>query len=174
MTRNTLQHAATSFNTLQHRYAASFVKSIVTRKPLQHTEPHCNTLQHAATHCKTLQHRYTASLVKSIVTLHPAKGSIRIIPALSRETAGTNLHKSSPQIFCVGKLVASWLLRISICIIPALVRNGWSKFSTVSSHLFCTTNVVESWLLRNVLQHIATCCNTLHTLQHTVTHQTSL
>jgi len=104
---NTLQHTATHCNTLQH--AATQVCSEFSQEYRDPQTPatHCNTLQHTATHCNTLQHRYAASLVKSIVTLRPAKGSIRIIPALSRETAGTNLQKSSPQIFCMVNLVAS-------------------------------------------------------------------
>ena len=44
---HTLQHTASSCNTLQH---------IPERRSEQHTATHCNTLQHAATRCNTLQH----------------------------------------------------------------------------------------------------------------------
>ena len=70
---NTLQHAATRCNSLQHTMHIEScdctLQHVVTHcNTLQHTAARCHTLQNTATHCNPLRH--TIHIAPCVVSLH--------------------------------------------------------------------------------------------------------
>jgi len=138
---NILQHTATRCNTMQH--------NAIHRYTLQHTTTHCNTLQYIATHCNTLQHtcntlRLTATHCNTL--LHTATHCNTL--QYTATHCNTLQHTALIKMECVSV----WCVGGGEC---TQVHLG-SWYPDVSS---------SSWHAHDLLQHIATHCNTL---QHNV------